>query len=59
MDMKCPVCGFELNYDAVDIGVGTQFGNYRCDKCGWNEQEENEKYLNHMGFIEESYADKE
>jgi transcription elongation factor Elf1 len=34
---KCPNCGEELTYDEVDIGVGVQRGNYRCDNCGWNE----------------------
>ena len=33
--MMCPICGSELSYDEVDIGVGTQTGNYRCDVCGW------------------------
>lgn len=32
---KCPICGSELSYDEVDIGVGVQTGNYRCDCCGW------------------------
>ncbi len=31
----CPVCGSELDYDEVDIGVGIQTGNYRCEICGW------------------------
>ena len=35
MDYPCPDCGCELNYDEVDIGVGIQTGNYRCDRCGW------------------------
>jgi len=36
----CPKCGAVLNYDEVDIGVGTQQGNFRCDQCGWNENAE-------------------
>jgi len=32
---RCPICGKLLNYDVVDIGVGIQTGNYRCDCCGW------------------------
>lgn len=36
----CPKCNAVLNYDEVDIGVGTQQGNFRCDRCGWNEADE-------------------
>jgi len=34
---ECPECGEELDYDEVDIGVGTFKGNYRCPNpaCGW------------------------
>jgi len=35
MTYPCPICGSDLNYDEVDIGVGIQTGNYRCDCCGW------------------------
>lgn len=35
----CPRCGSELLFDEVDIGVGIQRGNYRCDNCGWNEED--------------------
>jgi hypothetical protein len=31
----CPICHSELSCDEVDIGVGIQTGNYRCDCCGW------------------------
>lgn len=34
-DMDCPVCGAPCDYDEVDIGVGVQTGNYRCEACGW------------------------
>lgn len=37
---KCPECNAELSYDEVDIGVGIQRGNFRCDDCGWSEQKE-------------------
>ena len=36
---KCPVCGSELNYDEVDVGVGTIRGNFRCDDCGYIPEE--------------------
>lgn len=36
-DDKCPVCGGELERDAVDIGVGTQYGPAGCRDCGWVE----------------------
>lgn len=32
----CPDCGEPLEYDEVDIGVGTQRGNYYCPICGWS-----------------------
>lgn len=36
-DETCPKCGGPLEFDEVDIGVGVQRGNYRCDnpECGW------------------------
>ena len=37
---KYPVCGSELNYDEVDVGVGIIRGNFRCDDCGYNIPEE-------------------
>ena len=36
----CPKCDTVLNCEEVDIGVGTQRGNFRCDQCGWNETDE-------------------
>ena len=37
--MKCPECGNEECWrDEVDIGVGTQYGPWRCDECGWMEE---------------------
>jgi hypothetical protein len=37
-DEKCPECGEPLEYDEVDIGVGTIRGNYNCPNCLWNDQ---------------------
>ena len=31
----CPECSAPLDYDEVDIGVGVQQGNFRCEHCGW------------------------
>lgn len=31
----CPNCETELDFDEVDIGVGTQIGNFVCPECGW------------------------
>jgi len=36
---KCPKCDGELSFDEVDIGVGTMQGNYRCNACGWSDQD--------------------
>jgi C4-type Zn-finger protein len=33
--MKCPICDHEMDYDEVDIGVGTMKTNYHCDYCGY------------------------
>lgn len=35
MNEFCPECDAPLDWDEVDIGVGTQRGNYRCPDCGW------------------------
>lgn len=37
--MKCPHCGSadQLWRDEVDVGVGTIYGPWRCDYCGWDE----------------------
>jgi hypothetical protein len=35
MTEKCPDCGEDLEFDEVDIGVGSQRGNYRCLHCRW------------------------
>lgn len=37
--MKCPKCDEELDFDEVDIGVGTMQGNYHCN-CGWSDQDD-------------------
>ncbi len=42
---RCPKCNNELNYDEVDIGVGVMKGNFRCDFCGWYQEEEIDKLL--------------
>lgn len=39
--MKCPECGNEECWrDEVDVGVGTQYGPWNCDKCGWTQRDE-------------------
>ncbi len=36
--MICPTCGSShCDRDAVDIGVGTQYGPWSCSECGWVE----------------------
>ena len=35
---NCPECGSDfMDRDAVDIGVGTQYGPWHCMICGWQE----------------------
>jgi hypothetical protein len=36
---RCPNCGGELEYDEVDIGVGTLQGNPGCPSCHWTPPE--------------------
>lgn len=53
---ECPTCDSELNYDEVDIGVGVQTGNYRCDNCGWTPEQE-DAYLGSL--VEDSEEETE
>ncbi len=40
----CPNCGSDhVDRDAVDIGVGTQYGPLGCLDCGWSEQGQGEQ----------------
>jgi predicted nucleic-acid-binding Zn-ribbon protein len=41
MSGKCPKCGSDhAEREAVDIGVGTQYGPLVCLDCGWSETDE-------------------
>ena len=41
----CPKCGGELEYEEVDIGVGTLRGNPGCPDCHWTpDQNPREKH---------------
>lgn len=42
---RCPDCGELCTYDEVDIGVGIQRGNVRCDSCGWMPEQDTDDYL--------------
>lgn len=35
--MKCPQCNDDCWRDEVDVGVGVQYGPWRCNGCGWYE----------------------
>lgn len=37
-DDRCPRCGEPLEYDEVDVGVGTVRGNPGCPSCHWSPQ---------------------
>lgn len=50
---RCPICGGLLNYDEVDIGVGTQIGNYRCDYCGWCLEQDDKEYCSYANGMDE------
>jgi hypothetical protein len=45
----CPECGAELEYDEVDIGVGTQRGNPGCPECHWTPTSESDRLLLRQG----------
>ena len=51
-EMRCPICNELLNYDEVDIGVGIQTGNYRCDRCGWCPDRDDEEYCSQATGME-------
>lgn len=43
--MNCPNCtAGECWRDEVDIGVGIQYGPWRCSDCGWYEGHEADEY---------------
>lgn len=35
-DPRCPRCGEELYRHEVDIGIGTEYGPWGCNDCGWS-----------------------
>lgn len=45
---KCPRCGEPLDFDEVDIGVGTLRGNPGCQACFWTPDQEPEAHLRVM-----------
>jgi len=40
MNDTCPRCGDVLDYDEVDVGVGTIRGNPGCPSCHWTPGED-------------------
>lgn len=34
-EVPCPNCNEPLEFDEVDVGVGSIRGNYHCPNCGW------------------------
>lgn len=38
----CPKCGCPLEYDEVDVGVGTMRGNPGCPDCHWTPDRDND-----------------
>ncbi len=38
----CPECGEQLEFDEVDVGVGTLRGNPGCPNCGWSPKQDDE-----------------
>ncbi len=48
---RCPICASLLNYDEVDIGVGIQTGNYRCDCCDWCPAQDDEQYCSYVNGV--------
>lgn len=47
---KCPKCGSENIYrEEADVGVGTVYGPYHCNDCGWVEYD-----ITPVRFVEET-----
>lgn len=50
----CPVCGGELEFDEVDIGIGTLRGRPGCPDCHWTPDDNPRERLEDDG---REYAD--
>ena len=37
-DKICPQCKSECVREEVDVGVGTIYSPWRCNNCGWEEE---------------------
>jgi hypothetical protein len=44
MSDTCPICGGPLEYDEVDVGVGTIRGNPGCPDCHWTLEDTRERH---------------
>lgn len=48
--VNCPKCKEgELIREEVDIGVGTQYGSWHCDRCDWSED------LEHVALMKDDH----
>lgn len=48
----CPHCGKDaLIRDEVDIGVGTQYGPWHCQACGYSDDEDSLDMLRGLGEV--------
>ena len=45
----CPRCGAELQFDEVDVGVGTLRGNPWCPECHWTPDDQSDGELGGEG----------
>ena len=50
--MKCPNCNEECIREEVDVGTCTVYSPYKCNNCGWDEQDEIDKFILESGFKE-------
>lgn len=46
--MNCPECKYPCSRDEVNIGVGTQYGPWQCNGCGWSESDKVNEILAKM-----------
>ena len=45
MSEKCDVCQHDCWREGVDIGVGIEYGPWRCARCGWTEDDWVEEHI--------------
>jgi hypothetical protein len=50
--MRCEKCDNECTQESCDVGVGTIYGPWGCQYCGWSECEEYDRSEGQTGIDE-------